>query len=293
VSTAGGRDLTPELARNLAHLIAQATVGEGAARVVEPAHDLARLLALPGLARLLAVAAAHGDRPWSTALAPAVVRVRELGEACARAGSIDPLRAADAELDGRAARLEGLAGAAHAESSEHRTGEPRSPRSEERRAATGTGTRPAEGAVTAARALADLALAGDLAGDRLERVKLSAPVAAALRSAVDWLLGEEAAHVPLVVSGDDASLTASCERVTFAGVQSAADVLESVGAHLGPDPRRPGAWFVRVPVLEERETFRLIEQGGLALAVPWPAATGCPSSLRWPRARTRPPSAWS
>src|SRR5262249_50306729 len=73
------------------------------------------------------------------------------------------------------------------------------------------------------------------------------------------------------LSSDGSALDVTCEGIAYTGVQPAAEVLENVGANLSPAGERPGAWTVRVPTLDERETFLMIEQDELQLAVPWHA----------------------
>src|SRR5262249_9480777 len=103
------------------------------------------------------------------------------------------------------------------------------------------------------------------------RTRLTPLVAAALRAALDWLTDESGPRRPLTIESDGSALDVLCEGVVFTGLQPAGDVLAGVGAHLGPSGDRPGAWTIRVPVHAERETFFMIEQGELSLAVPWHA----------------------
>ena len=107
--------------------------------------------------------------------------------------------------------------------------------------------------------------------ETLRSVMLRPPVAAALRAALDWLLGEGAPRPRPSFASDGQALEVTCEGIVYAGLHPAAEVLGSVGAHLGPAGNRPNAWTVRVPVATERETFLMVEQGDLQLAIPWHA----------------------
>lgn len=103
----------------------------------------------------------------------------------------------------------------------------------------------------------------------VERVGLEPVVAAALRTAVDFLAGEARVRRPLVLSHDEAVLELRCEGIDPAGIEAASELLEPVGGNLGPIPGGSGAWLIRVPVVAARGTYLMLEQGMLPLAVPW------------------------
>jgi len=105
----------------------------------------------------------------------------------------------------------------------------------------------------------------------MRRVKLRTPVAGALRAALDWLIGGSPARMRMWLSSDGSALDVICEGISYTGIQPASEVLASVGAHLGPTGERPGAWTVRVPIRAERETYLMLEQDDLQIAVPWHA----------------------
>ncbi len=123
--------------------------------------------------------------------------------------------------------------------------------------------------VGADEALHGFAITGSLRGG-LERRRLAPVVAGALRVAVDHLTAGGPSG-PLQVVADEAALEVRIDRIEPSGIAPAGEVLESVEAHLGVVPDGGGAWMIRVPLLTPNETFLLIEQGSLALAVPWHA----------------------
>ena len=139
----------------------------------------------------------------------------------------------------------------------------------------GTGAAP-EGAlptgiVTVTEVLQDLAFTGDDAPARAQRLRVTVAVAAAVRAAVDWLVGEPGERRALILSADDTVLELTCDAPAREGIAFAAEVLESVDGNIGPSPSRPGAWVVRAPVVAERQSYLLLEQGAIGLAVPWTA----------------------
>ncbi|HEY3214854.1 MAG TPA: hypothetical protein VGK93_00025, partial [Candidatus Eisenbacteria bacterium] len=103
----------------------------------------------------------------------------------------------------------------------------------------------------------------------IERVGLEPVVAAALRTAVDFLAGEARVRRPLVLSHDEAVLELRCDGIDPAGIEPASELLEPVGGNLGPIAGGGGAWLIRVPVVAPRGTYLMLEQGMLPLAVPW------------------------
>ena len=128
----------------------------------------------------------------------------------------------------------------------------------------------AEGGVSATEALTGVSLPGSR-DDGLSRARLTPMVAAALRTALDRLLGDLPARRPIVAGGDEDVLEVRLDAVDPAGLVPSGEVLESAGGSLSPAERLSGAWIVRVPLLVERPTYLMVEQGTLSLAVPWPA----------------------
>jgi CheY-like chemotaxis protein len=119
-------------------------------------------------------------------------------------------------------------------------------------------------------ALLGFAIAGTLRGG-LERRRMAPVVASALRVAVDHLMSGAWSGMPLRLSADDAALEVRLDGVEPSGLAPAGEVLESVEGHLGIVPGVPGTWMIRVPLLTPNETFLLLEQGSLSLAIPWHA----------------------
>ncbi|HYM81375.1 MAG TPA: response regulator [Candidatus Limnocylindria bacterium] len=126
------------------------------------------------------------------------------------------------------------------------------------------------GAVPIAEALRDLLVAGGTAR-RAPGGHISVAVAAAVRAAVEWLTDDGGPVRPPRLSDDDGVLELTFDQVAHAGVVAASEVLESADANLGPGANGNGTWVIRAPVLAERETFLMVEQGTLGLAVPWHA----------------------
>src|SRR6185436_4259586 len=141
------------------------------AGTLDAARDLARLLSLRGLERLLASLAPHAGGAWSPVLEPVVGQVRGAAAECGRAGDVVALRRLDDELALMAQVIERVPLVVAAAS---------------RGAAAGGPSRPASEAAPV--------LLGDVltglpvqSGSEalLEKVRLRAPVAGALRAALD------------------------------------------------------------------------------------------------------------
>jgi CheY-like chemotaxis protein len=263
VSGAGGHDAAREIARGLSQIVAQALDDGASVRTLEAARDLAQLLSLRGLDRLLGALSPHAGTAWPAPLEPAIEQVRRAAAECGRAGNVEALRRADDELARMAQAIERVP-------STLASPNPASPApgtaAEHRSARTAAESAP----VPLADALEGLPVQRE--SEELSRkVRLHPPVAGALRAALDWLIGEGATRLRLWLVSDGSALEVTCESVVFPGVQPASEVLANVGAHLGPAVDRPGAWTVRVPILAERETFLMLEQDELQLAVPWHA----------------------
>ncbi len=258
MSDVGGHDRAQEMARGLSQNVTQALDESTPSRSMEGARHLAQTFSLHGLDRLLGALAQYAHGAWPAPLRPVVERVQRAAAECARSGQVDVFKRMDDELGLMARAIERVPLA--------RLATPGSPRG-----STGAGAPLVE---TTTVPLAD-ALEG-IPGSRgdselLSRVRLRPSVAGALRAALDWLVGGSAARMRMWLSSDGSALDVICEGIAYTGIQPAAEVLASVGAHLGPTGERPGAWTVRVPIRADRETFLMLEQDELQLAVPWHA----------------------
>jgi len=257
MSDAGGNDATPQMARALCHAVTQALETGASARTLERAGELAEQGSLPGLARLLTVLTPHAGGMWPMPLRPAIDRLQRSVTECSRHDSLEPLRRLDQELALMARAIERVPSGRIA---------PPQPEAPARAAWPS-----AESAIVPLADLVDGLSVQAGSAEVLRRVRLHAPVAGALRAALDWLVGGGVPRPRIWLTSDGSALDVTCEGIAYTGVQPAAEVLESVGAHLGPAGERPGSWTVRVPIVAERETFLMIEQDELQLAVPWHA----------------------
>ncbi len=204
------------------------------------ARDVAQVLGLPGLEAALAVLDRHAgpQRPRDVGLLAA--RIERLAHDVEREGIVRALSEADAELADHAVRLDQREWATTAESPEA----------------------PVEHVHAAADVLADLPV-GDVGG--LDRARLTAQVASALRAAVDWA-GFDLAR-KLQVQRHDSALTITGPCGHEAGLGPAGAVLATVEGSLAKEP--DGRWTMRVPMHAERGSFLLLRQGRLAIALPW------------------------
>ena len=115
---------------------------------------------------------------------------------------------------------------------------------------------------------------GDLVGDlpldqpaAVANAKVTLPVAAALRAALDWTGADSGGVVRVHVH--DAALTLTARVTHEPGLGPAGAVLALSGGALLPEP--DGRWALRVPLHVERPAFLLARQGKLSLALPWHA----------------------
>jgi CheY-like chemotaxis protein len=257
VIPADDREAQREIARGLAAALENALAPGSTPGDLQAARDVARRLSLPGLDRLLASLEPHTGRAWPPELVPAIERMRRVAARCTTAGNPEAFRACDPELGSLAAELSAL---------EWSPAPARPERSS-----------PAIPTLSAADALADLPLAGRDAESIARRVRLATPVAAALRAALEWLGGEDGPRRPLVLRADDGLLEVTCDPLDPAGIRPAHEVLATVGGNLGPvtpdapEPAARHAWTIRVPAWAPRESFIMLEQGELRLAIPWHA----------------------
>ena len=228
--------------------------GAGEAHMIA-ARDAAQIVGLPGLDLVLSALQPHVGRPWPVELQPVLERVQRLASESIAAGDLRVFRRADRELAALAGELRAL-----------EWSEPIADTGS-RRAAIPT--------LRAADVLNDFPIAGGESRDRLLRLRLTAPVAAALRAALDWLGDESEPARPLKLSAEDSALEVTCERVDAEGLRAADKVLSTAGGNLGPvvgsGAAVSRAWTIRVPTFAKRNSYLMLIQGRLRLAVPWHA----------------------
>ena len=99
----------------------------------------------------------------------------------------------------------------------------------------------------------------------LHRARLSAPVAASLRAALEWIGADEALLVQSAVH--DSALTLTCPASHPGGIGPAGAVLAAVEGSLGRE--EDGRWTLRVPLHVERPSFLLLRIGHIPVALPW------------------------
>src|SRR6266487_3478603 len=170
MSATGKRDVEREITRSLVGALERALAPGGSRAELKVARDAAELLALAGLDRLLAALEPHAGRIWPAEVGPAIERVRRVMGHGGEAGEVEAFRRADPALAALAEELSALEWS----TTSSRAGE----------------EGPSVSTRTAADALAGMTLAGDEATAISSRVRLTMPVAAALRAAVEWLAGE-------------------------------------------------------------------------------------------------------
>jgi CheY-like chemotaxis protein len=225
-----------------------------AAQVVA-ARDVSQVLSLRGLDRVLAAVQPQAGRSWPDEIAPALERVRRLAAESRARGSIEPFRAADRELDALATQIESL------EWSE----------------TVVPGGRTKVPTLRLLDALDDLKFANGANRDRVRGTRLTAPVAAGLRAAMDWLTEPGTPASSLRVTAEESALEIVIERIHAEGLWASSQVLSSLGANLGPlrgriAPHSIGApWRIRVPAAARRAAYLMVEQGDARLAIPWHA----------------------
>ncbi len=250
MSQPGPAEEAREIARVLIGSLAPVVAPQASRDAVAVAREVAQMLALEGLDRVLAACEPHVGGPWPATLTSVLQRLARLSAAAEEAGSIAPFERADPELAALAAELEAVEWS------------------------PGVGDQePAVPTLPLADVLEELpALAGEEAR-ALQRVRFSAPVAAALRAALDWLAGSEGPRRPSRVSAEDSMFEVWVSDIDPLGLHAASEVLATVDGNLGPAGvgAPPGTWRVRVPAHVGRETFLMVMQGGLSLALPWHA----------------------
>ncbi|HEY2955544.1 MAG TPA: response regulator [Candidatus Eisenbacteria bacterium] len=257
MSRVGERDLEREIARSLVDALQAALAPGGGQPELRAARDAAQLLEMPGLDRLISALAPHAPvRPWPTEIQPVVERLQRVGARAAASGDLDVLRSTDPDFLALAGEIVAMEWSAL----------PSRP----------GGPGPSVPTLIAAEMLSDLPLSGEESASVARRIRLTMPVAAAVRAAIDWISGRHGPKVPLALRGDASVLEIGCELRDAAGLAPAHEVLAGVDGSLGPALGPPVAasarpWVLRVPSFGARATYAMLEQGGLKLAVPWHA----------------------
>lgn len=226
----------PGIARGLLRALRPALAPGASTAARATARDVAQVMGLGGLDAALAGLERHRDRPLPADLAHVLARLARLAEQAEREDSALPFVSADAELGALARALDETdwAGSGGAAVTVHR----------------------------AIEVLADLPLEPN---PDLARARLTAPVAASLRAALDWIGADEA----LLVQGavQDSALSLTCPVAHEGGLGPAGAVLGAVEGSLGSDA--DGRWTLRVPLHVERPSFLLLRVGHVPIALPW------------------------
>ena len=235
VSRYGDREIT----RGVVEALRPALSADASAITRLAARDVAQLLGLTGLEAALAVCESHVGQPRPRDIEHLADRITRVADAAESAGSLAAFISADPELQSMASHLEQVVWDA-----------------------------PSTASPAATYAVLDQL--GGLSFDPTEglaNARVAAPVAAALRAALDWLGVDD--RVRTRVSVQDSALELSV-RVPFeAGLAPAGAVLASVDGSLGAtDDER---WALRLPLATARPSFLLVRQGHVGLALPWHA----------------------
>jgi CheY-like chemotaxis protein len=241
-----------EIARGLHQAVEAVLDSPVDATALRAARDVAQLLGLRGLDRLLAVLEQHAGKPWPHELAPALDRVRRIAERCSIDNDIEAFRDSDPDL----MRLADLI-------SDFEWAEGPLP---------GGADRAVFRAVALSDVLAELPLELRSGDEAFERARLNAPTAAALRAAIEWVNGPSGPHRPIEVAVAEGVLELVCTVQDPTGLVAAHAVLAPVGGQLGPwlaDLPASGRWLFRVPLVTPRALHLMITQGDLPLALPW------------------------
>jgi CheY-like chemotaxis protein len=240
----------------IARTLAQALT-DGITTPIDPvalgaARDGVQLLGLRGLDRVLAACLEHAGRPLPADFEPAIDRIRRLAHECQESGSVTVFEKADRDLAALAAELEGQ---------------------EWSESGTADAPRPAVATLRVADALDDIALAGEDSRTLAQRLRVTAPVAAALRAALDWLAPAAVNRSGVRLYGEPSLLEVRLEAIDPGALEGAQRVIAAAGGNLGPviepDGRLSGGWMIRVPTFAPRATYLMVEQGPLRLALPW------------------------
>lgn len=240
-----------EIARGLVEALRRALEPDAPPRARAVARGVAQVLGLEGLDQALNELGREvvGERP--TDLAHVEARLSRLADEAEAARSTQPLLAAETELLALARAL-----------------------------------RDTEWAGEGADAVPVYAVADVLTGLPLEpdadlgRARVTAPVAASLRAALDWIGADEA--LVLQASFHDSALALTCPVAHEGGLAPAGAVLATVEGSLGPES--DGRWTLRVPLHVERPSFLLVRIGHVPAAIPWHSVA---------RLRMHSPAEWS
>jgi CheY-like chemotaxis protein len=249
----GGRALNAqrEIARGLGDVLEPVLRDRATAFEMYAARQVAQLIGLPGLDALLAALEPGANRAWTREALIALGRLRRERARCDAEGDVETFRSVDAELGSLASELRDIEQLPDAE-----------PAPAEATPAT----------LSVAEALADLAITTPRGEALPETARLSSPVAAALRAALDWLAGDPAR--PFEVTIGDGVLDVAIVVRDGSSLHAAHAVLAAAGGSCGPwlaERHAPGVWIVRVPLALARAPFLMIEQGEARLALPWAA----------------------
>ena len=225
-----------EIALGLAEALAHALSAGATALALRAACDVADILELPGLGRLLREFEPRLGRPCPPELEPVRDRLLRMAARCRELGSLQPFNDTRAELEGLAGEVAALEWTSGAE--------------------------PGSGIATlsAAQALEDLALAGDRSEATARRVHLTAPVAASLRAALDWLAARR-----------DSRARSRCAQKSRCSRSPAKDSNRSASSRAARDPAVDGnlgpalrsgetGWIVRVPTVAQRDHFLMLNR---------------------------------
>ncbi len=230
---------TREIARGLADVVENALEAGAPPLAASAAAEVARLLELRGLERVMLLAEARSGAHRPEALTHVLERVARLTALSRTRESVEPFVEADGELDALAASI----------------GDQQ-----------WTPTEPA-GPAVAAIGLDDALPGWMLRGLPEDAVLVGAPVAAALRAALDWLGADAEQPVDTEIHDDFVALRVHVAQAE--GLEATGDVLATVGGHLAPERAGSRRWRLVVPRLLQRQAYLLVEQGRLGLALPW------------------------
>jgi CheY-like chemotaxis protein len=120
--------------------------------------------------------------------------------------------------------------------------------------------------VPAAEALEGLPVASP---HRLGGARLTATTATTLRAALDLLLGDSVPRRPLEVRWDEGALEIRCPVVQAEAITLAGGLMETIEGSLGAPSQGEREWVLRAPVHAPQPMYLMLQQGTLALAVPW------------------------
>ena len=120
--------------------------------------------------------------------------------------------------------------------------------------------------VPAAEALEGLPVASPR---RLDGARVTATTATTLRAALDLLLGDTVPRRPLEVRWDEGALEIRCPVLQAEAVTLAGGLMETIEGSLGAPAEGEREWVLRAPVHAPQPMYLMLQQGTLALAVPW------------------------